>query len=211
MKGREIAIAVLSVVVLSGLAASAGAAVINGQNWADSAYEYTTNIQNYGGTAMDAATEWWVTGVSDADVDGNGYAWDAGDNDYVAGWRSNSSGEYIVVEFDIGLADQAGDDLVIHMYGGSKAEASVWGSTDGTSYTQIGTIGSGMSGYFRDETFDFAGLFGSDVHYVKVLRQANGSKTGMFFDSFASVPEPATMALLICGGAAVLIRRRKKV
>ncbi len=207
MKHREIAIAALFVV---GLVGPAGAAVINGQNWADSAYEYTTNIQNYGGELMSTnSSTWWVTGVSDADVDGNGYAWDAGDNDYVAGWRANAPGEYIIVKFDIGLEDLAGNDLVIHIYGGSSASASVLASTDGSSFTEIGTIGSGTPGYFCDETFDFAGLFGSDVHYVKVLREANGSKTGMFFDSFASVPEPATMTMLVCGAAAMLARRRK--
>ncbi len=211
IKCSQIAIAVLFVVGLSG---PAGAAVFNGQNWADSVYEYTTNIQNSGlGVpaelmSADPSNQSWVTGVSDADVDGNGYAWDAGDNDYVAGWRANAPGEYVIVNFVIGLEDLAGDDLVIHVYGGPSASANVLASTDGNSYTQIGTIGSGTSGQFRDETFDFAGLLGDDVHYVKVLRAANGAQTGIFFDSFASVPEPATMVLLICGGAGLFLRRR---
>lgn len=206
IKCSQIAVAVLLVVVLTG---PAGAAVVGGQNWASSAYDYTSNIQNYAGTVMDATTEWWVTGASDADVDGNGYAWDPGDEDYVAGWRAGAPGEYIIVKFDTALTNIVGDDLVIRMYGGSGASATVLVSTDDSSYTQIGTIGSGVSGYFRDETFDFDGQFSGDVHYVKVLRVGNGPQTGMFFDSFASVPEPATMVLLACGGAAVLIRRRK--
>jgi hypothetical protein len=199
MKCGEIAVAVLFVVVLAG---PAGAAVINGRNWADTVDAYSGNIQNYGGTPMDATTVWWVTGVSDADF--------GGDSDYVAGWRVNADDEYIIVKFDIGLADITGDDLVIHVYGGSSASASVLVSTNGTDFSEIGTIGAGTPGDFRDEAFDFAGQFGGDVHYVKVLRTADGSKTGMFFDSFASVPEPATMVLLICSGTGFLLRRRNQ-
>ncbi len=200
---------VSATVLLVSLVGSAGAAVIGGQNWADGVNDYSSNVQNYAGALMTAETTWWVTGPSDADVDGNGYGWDPADNDYVAGWRANAPDEYIIVQFNAGLQDLSGNDLVIHTYGGSDASASVLASTDGSSFTQIGIIASGTPGYFRDEAFDFNGLFASDVHYVKVLRAANGAKTGMFFDSFASVPEPATITLLVCGGAVALIRRRK--
>jgi len=189
-------------------AATVGAAVVGGVNWADSVYDYTSYIQNYGGTLMTASTEFWVTGPSDADADGNGYAWDAGDPDNVAGWRTINTDQYIVMQWQIGVADVPGDDLTIRMYGGPSASANVLASEDGTNYTHVGTIGGGTPGYFRDETFDFTGLFSSDVHYVKVLRVASGPQTGMFFDSFAGgVPEPTTLVLLT-GGAAALLRRR---
>lgn len=189
---------------------SVTAAVIEGINWADDAAEYSSKIQNYGGTLMDASTEWWLTGPSDADVDGNGYAWDAGDLDYVGGWRSNAPNEYITMYWETGLSDVSGDDLTIHLYGGSSALAKVLASTDGTEFIQIGTIGGGTAGYFRDEAFDFAGLFGEIVQYVRVERVANGPQTGIFFDSFAGVvPEPATLVLLACGTCA-LIRRKNR-
>ena len=174
----------------------AGADLID---WADDVEEYSLKIQNYGGTLMTAATEFWVTGAPDADVDGNGYAWDDGDSDYVAGWRANAPDEYLVVHFDTALADIAGDDLSIHLYGGPEAGATVSASTDGISYDEIGTLGGGEVGYLRNERFDFNGLFSSGVRYVKVQRIENGSKTGMFFDAFGgtAVPEPAAVALLL--------------
>jgi hypothetical protein len=169
--------------------------------WADDVAEYSGNIQNYGGTMMESSTEFWATGVPDADANGNGYVWDEGiDLDYVAGWRSNAPSEYLVVHFNTALADIAGDDLYIYVYGGSAASANVLASADGASYTQIGTLGGGTSGYLRSEAFDFGGSFSSGVQYVKVLRAANGAKTGMFFDAFggtAAVPEPGTIMLLL--------------
>lgn len=205
----------------------AWADMIDGKNWADEVAEYSSKIQNYGspgcehGTLMDPSTEWWLTGPSDADVNGNGYAWDwtEGDQDYVAGWKANAPDEYIVVRWLTGIPDVPGADLVVHVYGGPWAEADVLASIDATSYTSIGTIGGGMSGYFRDEEFDFAGLFGSDVYFLKLVRTANGAQTGMFFDSFAGavresapIPEPATLPLFLCGvlclGWFAVIRRK---
>jgi len=196
-------------IVAAATAASANAGIIGNTNWADSVFDYSSNIQNYGGTLMTEATEFWVTGLSDADVDGNGYAWDAGDLDYVAGWRSNAPGEYIILEWNTGIPDLVGDDLTIRLYGGPSASASVFASTDGTEFTQIGTLGGGTPGYLRDESFDFAGMLGDDVYYVKVERIANGPQTGMFFDSFAgAVPEPSTLALLGVGILGLIRRKR---
>ncbi len=205
-------VSLIVAVQLSLCAQIANAEIIDGQNWADSVVSHTDKIQNYGGDFMDPTTEWWVTGKSDADVNGNGYAWDEGiDQDYVAGWRANAPGENITVGFNTGLADMAGNDLAVHMYGGPNAIASVLGSVDGVFYTQIGSIGSGTPGYFRDEEFDFDGKFSGDVQYIKVLREANGANTGMFFDSFASapasvIPEPMTLVLLASGGLLMIGR-----
>ncbi len=186
-------------VILTILPLVAEAEVIDGVNWADDVADYTENIQNYGGTFMTTATEFWVTGAPDADTNGNGYAWDDGEPDCVAGWRSGAAGEYLIVHFDAGLMDVSGDDLTIRLYGGSIASCTVLASTDGTDYTEIGSIGGGTPGYLSNETFGFAGQFTDDVHYVKVLRGANGSQTGMFFDAFGgtAVPEPGTMTLLL--------------
>ncbi|MCD4727830.1 MAG: hypothetical protein K8R46_09220, partial [Pirellulales bacterium] len=157
-------------VALTILPLIAEAEVINGVNWADDVDAYTTNIQNYGGIFMDATTEFWVVGAPDADTNGNGYAWDDGEPDYVAGWRSGAAGEYLIVHFDAGLVDVSGDDLTICLYSGPKADCTVLASTDGTDYTEIGSIGGGTPGYLSNETFDFDGRFAKDVHYVKVLR-----------------------------------------
>ena len=188
------------------------AAYVNGQNWADSVVSYTSEIQNYNGILMSGATESWVLGASDADQDGNMYAWDAGDLDVVAGWRSNAANQSLVVRFNETLADVAGDDLVIRMYCGPKSKASVSVSEDGVDWTTVGAIAGtpgqipGSPGYLYDATFDFSGLFSGNAHYVKVQRVVAGPQTGMFFDSFASVPEPATMVLLGLGAAC--LRRR---
>jgi len=197
-------------IVVAAIATSANAGIIGNTNWADGVFDYSSNIQNYGGTLMTEATEFWVTGPSDADVDGNGYAWDAGDLDYVAGWRSNAPGEYIILEWNTGIPDLVGDDLTIRLYSGPNASASVFASTDGTAFSLIGTLGGGTPGYLRNESFDFAGLFAEDIHYVKVERVANGPQTGMFFDSFAGavVPEPSTLALLGVGIFGLIRRKR---
>lgn len=180
--------------------------MIDRHKWADEVVNYSDRIQNFSGEMMRAATEWWALGRPDADVNGNGYAWDDGvDRDYVAGWRADAPGEFIVVKFDAGLPDLEGTDLVIHMYCGPKANASVSASVDNTSYIRIGSIvggqGPGTPGVFYDAEFDFRGLFASDVHYIKVQRVANTAKTGMFFDSFAStaVPEPTGLSLAVVG------------
>ena len=204
-----------SLLVISALATSSQAALISGQNWADSITSYTSQIQNYGGTLMDDTTKFWVLGQSDADQTGNMHAWDFddGDMDYVAGWRGNSANQEIVVGFNTALDDIAGDDLVIRMYCGSKAKAIVSVSQDNLSWTQIGDITGvslqipGKPGFLYDAAFDFSGLFLGDAYYVKVHRETVGSGSGMFFDSFASVPEPATM--LILGIGAVYLRRKK--
>jgi len=202
-----------SLLVISVLATSSQATLINGQNWADSVTSYTSQIQNYSGTLMDSTTESWVLGQSDADQDNNMYALDDVDLDYVAGWRGGAADQEIVVGFDTALDDIAGDDLVIRMYCGPSAQASVFVSQDNSNWTQIGTIAGssgqvpGKPGFLYDASFDFEDLFAGDAYYVKVHRDTAGSETGMFFDSFASVPEPAT--ILILGIGAAFLRKRK--
>ena len=203
-------------VVLCALTTISQATLINGQNWADSVTSHTGAIQNYGGTMMDSSTESWVLGQSDADQTNNMHAWDfaEGDLDNVAGWRGGSANQEFVVKFDSALTDITGDDLVIRMYCGKKASASVFVSGDNSSWTSIGSIVGiplqvpGKPGFLYDAAFDFSGQFSGDVHYVKVHRETVGASSGMFFDSFASVPEPATMFIL--GLGAVCLRRKKK-
>lgn len=182
------------IVVFAIFVGSAKAEITDGQNWADSVRSHTDYIQNFGWELMsdDPNNEDWVLGKSDADVDENGYAWDTCDEDLVAGWRTSQQSHAdanIVVKFDTGLPDyNDATDLVIHVYGGPFAEASVWASVDGNSFMQIGIIGGGTPGYLRDEMFDFNGAFTEDVYYVKVQREAAyESGTGIFFDSFASL------------------------
>jgi len=165
-----------------------GAATIDSLNWADDAADYSSKIQNYGGTMMDVSTTWWLTGPPDG-----------GAGDYVGGWRSNAPDEYIVMHWETPIPDLLGDDLVIHLYGGPSVEANVLASVDGTTFTTIGTIGGGVPLVFRQEYFDFDGQFGGDISYVKAERVANGPQTGVFFDAFGGnvVPEPGAMTLLV--------------
>lgn len=207
----------LAIAVIAFGGSSSQAGLISGQNWADSVTSYTSQIQNYGGIKMDSSTEFWVLGQSDADQGDNMYAWDDGDIDYVAGWRAGSANQEIVVEFNTAIEDVVGDDLVIRMYCGPKAQASVWVSEDNSIWTSIGTIAGtpsqipGTPGYLYDAAFDFSGLFSGDAYYVKVHRDIAGAQTGMFFDSFAGVvPEPTTLTLLGCGVIALIRRRGKK-
>ena len=176
----------------------AGADLID---WADDVEEYSSSVQNYGGTMMEESTTWWLTGPPDGDT-----------GDYVGGWRSNAPNEYIVMHWETAIPDLPGDDLVIHLYGGPLAEANVLASIDGGTFTNIGTLGGGTSQVFRQESFDFNGQFAGDVSYVKVERVTNGPQTGMFFDAFGgvAVPEPGAMTLLLtaAGFLAVWWRRR---
>ncbi|MFA5293173.1 MAG: PEP-CTERM sorting domain-containing protein [Phycisphaerae bacterium] len=205
---------VLMLMVIGGLFSSCSfAALINGQNWTDTVVGYTSQIQNYGGTYMDSSTVSWVLGVSDADQNGNMYAFDAVDLDNVAGWRSAASQE-IVVGFNTAITDVEGDDIVIRLFCGAKAKANVYASADNVNWTLIGNVAGssggtpGTPGNLYDASFDLSDVFFGDVYYIKVCGTTSGSGTGMFFDSFASVPEPATLVVLGLGAIACL--RRKK-
>ena len=186
-------------------------------NWADDVAVWNGSIMNYGlygnRELMTEGTTWWVTGPPDADADGNGNGWDYGiDLDHVAGWRNCGSDpdkpESITLHFNTALLDGENDDLKIVTYGGPYGEASVWASTDGIDYVQIGTVGAGDPGYFVDLWFDFSGeLEGvgayqiDDVHYIRLDREVFGARTGRFFDAiggkYSAVPEPATATLLL--------------
>jgi hypothetical protein len=210
----------------------AGAEWINGVYWADDVPAWTGAVQNYGGELMTEETTWWLTGSSDADVDGNGYAWDEGDNDYVAGWRSSGSAS-LTVYFHLAIPDIDGPDLIIHEYGGSSALASVWASPGDVDYVQVGTWGGGTPGWFEDVEIDFDGLLDS-ARYIRVVREASGPQTGTFIDSFAMVadwktprlspdgqfvqpervepvghtPEPTTAGMFLLGAAVLCCSRR---
>ncbi len=181
---------------------------VNGVNWADRVISHTSKIASFvnGGCSGSGslpmvsetpATTWLVLGPSDSDQNGNMYAWDwdQGDKDYVAGWRTGSplhAEQEIIVEFDHGLRDIDANDVVVRMYCGPLAQASVWASTDGAVFTQIGVIEGelnqvpGTGGYFYDATFDFDGKFSEDVHFIRVFREVTVSNSGIFFDSFRS-------------------------
>ena len=207
MKNILILCSVAAAVLLSAQAAKADLM------WADSVTDYSSKIQNYGSIIMDSTTEFWVMGAPDADVDGNGYVWDTADLDYVAGWKAGDPNEYFIVHFSTALADIAGVDLNIHMYGGPKAGANVLASTDGVAYTQIGTLGGGTPGYLRNEAFDFDGNFNSGVQFIKVQRTVINNGSGMFFDAFSGtpVPEPSTVVLLLTAAGFLAVCRRKRV
>ncbi|MBN1910512.1 MAG: PEP-CTERM sorting domain-containing protein [Pirellulales bacterium] len=202
----------IATILILALAQVAHADLVLGVNWADNVVDYSSQIQNYAGAFMNSSTEFWVTGPPDADVDGNGYAWDACDQDYVAGWRGGAPTEYLVVHFNDAIPDVPGDDLTVCFYAGSAASANVFASADGTDYVQIGVLEGGAvdAGYFQNLSFDFNGL--SSVHYVKMERVGDGSKTGMFFDAFGGVvvPEPGTLTLLFIGAAGLLAIRRRR-
>jgi hypothetical protein len=187
----------------------AGAAYVRGQNWADKVVSYTPRIQRFGkpgctgGILMDPNTAWWVLGPNDCDQNGDMDAWSTDeygretiDYDYVAGWKGGgvlNKDQEIILWFDIGLQDyEHADDLVIRLYCGYKAMASVWASVDGNDFSKIGQVAGrddgipGTPGLLYDAYFDFGGLFSEEVHYVKVHREAATPDSGMFFDSFAS-------------------------
>jgi len=200
--------AIYILLVIPAFGGAVQARYIEGINWADSVFSHTDKIQSWadgycggpGSVSMNAntpATTWLVLGPSDADGNGNMYAWDfeAGDKDYVAGWRTGSSmhaDQEIIVKFNAGLRDTVGNDIVIRMFCGPIAEASVWASTDGNDFLQIGTIAGqlygtpGSDGELYDAFFDFDGRFADDVHFIRVFREVTEPKSGMFFDSFST-------------------------
>ena len=195
----------ITILVLSGVSQ---AGYINGINWADRVVSHTDKIQSWadgycGGPGAQLmqletpSTAWWVLGPWDADGNGNMYAWDFddGDHDFVGGWRTGSSAhmnQEILVEFDTGIRDVEGDDIMIRVFCGPVASASVWASTDGSDFVNLGIIDGrlnqipGSPGYLYDARFDFDARFVEEVHYISVFREVTQPQSGMFFDSFGS-------------------------
>jgi hypothetical protein len=209
---------VMLVTVFGFLIDAVEARYVRGRNWADSVEHYTERIQNYGvgcgvsGVLMEPNTMWWVLGPNDCDLDSDMDAFTENvngeltiDNDYVAGWRGGglaNMNQEIILKFDYGLKDiPEANDFVIRLYCGGKARCSVWASEESSEVNNFVKIGEvvghydeipGIPGRLYDAFFDFNGTFLDDVHYLRVYREAAGSDTGMFFDSFASatVVEP---------------------
>jgi hypothetical protein len=169
------------------------------QNWANSLAAWSGNIENYNGTRTGADALAYVLGPPDSDVDGNGYAWDADDNDYVAGWKGTGDASFTVY-FESALLNVDGDDLVVKLCGGAKSKVDVYGSIDGSSFEIIGSIAgvkgqipgkpgffheAGASGLDRYVTLDFGTL--DNLHYIRFDRAASGEGSGMFFDAVGSV------------------------
>jgi hypothetical protein len=203
---------IVLIVMLGIFSGASEARYVKGQNWADSVWYYSDRIQNYGlggctgGVLMEPSTIWWVLGPNDCDVDGDMdaltediYGEFTIDNDYVAGWRGGgvaNKNQEIILKFEDGLKDiPEADDLVIRLYCGAKACCSVWASAESIDVNDFVKIGEvvghydeipGIPGGLYDAFFDFNGIFLADVRYVRVYREAAGSDTGMFFDSFAS-------------------------
>jgi hypothetical protein len=214
--GTQVA-AVLAVLVTSAVAARAE--IIGGMNWADEVVGVTGNVQNNGWSAtaqLLSDNHWWLIGAPDADVNGNGYAADAGvDQDSVAGWNGQTPGDpcSFTVGFDTAIEDLAGDDLKIVTYGAGLGQSTVSASSDGTNFIEIGTIGAGVGGpqYFDDLWFDFDGQI-DDVHYVKIVRDIKGPQTGRFIDAVGGniVPEPSTFVLLLISAVGLIYLRIRK-
>jgi hypothetical protein len=129
-------IALVSLVLCMLSAELSSAALVSGQNWADTMAAWSGNIQNYNGTETGAIAAAYVLGAPDSDVDGNGYALDACDNDYVAGWKGIGDVSFTVY-FETALLNIDGDDLAVKMYGGPNCQADVYGSVDGSSFEMI--------------------------------------------------------------------------
>ena len=163
--------------VLLTMSSVSPATIVDSRNWADEVEEYTSVIQNYGSVLMTSSTTWWLTGPPDASLA----------EDYVGGWRTDAPNEYIVMHWLTPLDDRPGDDLEMVLFSGPLAGADVLASVDGENYVNIGTIGGGVSGVFRTESFDFDGLLGDGITHIKVQRTANGPQSGIFFDAFGSV------------------------
>jgi hypothetical protein len=174
--------------VLASIAFEAPAEILDDTNWADEVVEWGGNVQNYGLHAtpelMDGNTTWWLLGAPDADVNGNGEAFDSCDQDSVAGWRNCGAGdvEWFTLRYDAAITDGEGDDLRVVTYGGPYGEAAVYASTDGDDFVLLDTIGAGTPGILVDYWIDFDGQI-DNVCYVKLLHAKTGPLTGRFFDA----------------------------
>ena len=196
---------VVGSVMLAGFVATASAEYTD-YVWADSVDGWGGQIKNFASELMTEETTWWLTGLPDCDQDGNGYAWDTGDNDYVAGWKMPYASDWFTVAFDTPIQDGAGDDVLVVGYRGPACLTSVQASSDGTNFTELGTIGAGTPGYLDDFWFDLGGL--TDVRYIRVERASSEQYSAAFVDAIGAVPEPTSGLLLVLGGLCAMARRR---
>jgi hypothetical protein len=97
-----------------------------------------------------------------------------------SGWTDMDVAGYLILAFDVPLADGRGDDLTIYHTGWAEVSAAL--SEDGVNWTGLGNLPEGAAAV-QQTSYDFSGLGVTSARYIKINKEPSTEAGPRFIDA----------------------------